>query len=318
MLRAACCVLTCAGLAGCNPSFGTFHWGPYDPGGSRCVSGTEPAPARACDAPTTLSADDVVDVHSFRAVASAVVCDWTLRCGFGADSYCHPGYAEWESGSSEPAGFDLDAARACIRAVVQGSCMEGLYAASACHEISLHGSCVDCPLTCDACAAAREGEPCDPAAATPTCDAPLVCGSEGRCVRAPLRVCDGVTVEPVGHFGCPCTAASECPSWTGACVAGRCVERPFAGAPCDPDGAACFESLCDHQRCRALELGEGPCGGDASCAAGLVCGLAHEWSQPASHLCGPPIPVGGACGPTVTGRCGDHLHCRDDGVCVPP
>lgn len=272
---------------------------------------------RACDAPTAPSVDDVVDVHTFRVVASAAVCDWSLRCGVGFDTYCHPRYAEWEADALEPPTFDLADARACIRAVVDGSCSAALSAAVACHEISLHGVCPDCPLTCEGCDAAREGEPCDPTGAGLPCDTNLVCGADARCVRAPLLVCDGVPSAPIGHFGCACETDAECPAWTGACVGGRCVPRPFAGARCGPSEGSCFESICDGERCRPFGAGEGPCSADASCAPGLVCGLPPAWFHPGSLLCGAPIPVGGPCGPSVAGRCEDGLRCRDDGFCVP-
>ena len=62
--------------------------------------------ALACDAPTSVDPSEVSDLTQFRAAASALVCDWSLRCDTGfwflGQSFCHPGFAALYSRRPNP------------------------------------------------------------------------------------------------------------------------------------------------------------------------------------------------------------------------
>lgn len=219
----------------------------------RCPSVTPDA----CDAPADVRVTDVVDLDTFRAAASVLVCDWALRCDDTlASFFCHPEFAALEARRlPEPmqAPFELEIARACVdRLLVAPDCGEASLAYWDCHRANAGGWAEVAEI---------EGAPCSAA-----CSFGLVCAL-GRCV-APVELGDACDE---AH---PCVIGLACRDrvCTAAAVGERCdVSTCGEGLVCashgwgDPSGARCeLRTTCDPVR--AMHHVGCACDADADCA----------------------------------------------------
>jgi hypothetical protein len=286
------------------------------PVGPRCGPGAD-AGVQCSMAPVIVPAGEL-DPAQFRAVASALVCERALRCGWLlAQSYCHPGFARLQAGSADRP-IDARLARACVTALDEApSCAAALAAAHVCllvSEGSIGATCEPgvCPApdyVCreGACALPGAGEMC-----TGTCEPPLVC-IDRRCWEPPA-------------LGAACVGATECGPWL-SCIEGACAPDPVAGAgDCCTSEIPC-PGVCDGGRCApTAPIGCG-CVGDAGCPWDVsrcvegICSLRPMLGD-ACTTTGPPC-FGSAChdGACVLGRegdgCGGDRDCDTPLVCGP-
>lgn len=342
-------------LGGCCP-FGPGSSVPIS-GDSGCASvdtGPDAGPP-ACDEPTTIDVVAVVDLASFRAEASASVCDWSLRCGWGqaGDPFCHPGYAAFVARESAGAAFDLASAQACVSQLASAvSCLDALRLAWDCYELNLGApktgvgepcvhrcvgaDCIDfcnLGLSCNAGVCAPPptlGDPCDP---SHSCRSTLTCRG-GVCDFAQLDE-DCITVA--------CGPGLAC---FGFCQPAACLDLPsrqfvhHIGCACTSDAdcpqvtGACFAGTCtlrplagdacgaDTPPCARSSCEAGRCVGLASgigpCTSDLDCatGLTCSGDAATPGLCGPERARGEPCGVTFGGACMRGLVCRS--TCVAP
>lgn len=275
-------------------------------------AGCADAAPLACDRPATIDVAAVVDLASFRAQASAAVCDWSLRCDWGfTDSFCHPRFAALEAArAGAPQGaFDLAAARGCVRGLAAAStCSEAWTTALDCDAVSVTGgtavahNAVPALLEGAACAGVGDaicafglvclagacvarghvGDACDPA--HPCADA-LVCELTCRLPRvgeacggawgdcAPGLACD---------FGWPSTPADVCDVPT-------CPLQPrghHVGCACATDFDCPLDvAVCDGGTCTLRPFLGDPCRADGPPCFGSACD---------GSVC-VPVPRGGEC-----------------------
>jgi hypothetical protein len=223
----------------------------------------------------------VVDLESFRRVASALVCDRSLRCGWGftGDSFCAPRFAALEATrlptASPPAPFDLALARTCVDQLLEvEDCGAAFDVALDCYSLNGGAWAVDtqsrswstmgstCTDACDfglACVAgicARAARVTEACGAVP-CESGLACRG-GVCAFAELgEACDVTECAP----GAACVGVDDGPGWFGGrvvgppfiCVAAACAPAYWShhvgcacatNADCPADVAVCFAGTC--------------------------------------------------------------------------
>lgn len=305
----------------------------------------------ACDAATAIDPDAAVDLDSFRAIASAAVCDLSLRCegNLGwllAQSFCHPGFARYQGGPAEGLSYDAQGARACLTGLRDvASCRVALDVAFFCLEVSQGRSAGACARNDDC----SYGEHCDaasgrcaPNAAGDTCPADG-CGLgfgcfHGTCQRttdcaceldadceSPDRCVEGVCRRNVE--GEACTSGS-CADGLRCGAAGVCVTAAQEGQPCR-ESSECARGRCseDDVCVTAHHLGCG-CASDAECPIDVsrcVAGacvarpMLGEACDPDGAPCFGSACYDGACGPIRDGdtcfrtsECVEGLTCSND------
>ena len=92
--------------------------------------------------------EDVVDLDSFRRVASALLCDRGLRCGdtFG-ELQCHPSWAAYAASRCNafislcgPDRFDVVSARACVEALAHVELCDTAYSVACLTQWTCHNT----------------------------------------------------------------------------------------------------------------------------------------------------------------------------------
>jgi len=295
------------------------------------------APVAACARPTDIHPERVVDLPSFRAEASAAVCNWSLRCPWGVwgtQSFCHPEFAAlYASRHAGLAAFDPSLATTCVAQLTTAAdCDTAVRIANDCLDLDVGtvraylgegrpcpmGSCPEGPggvCPCDfelACAGGvcvrtvAAGAGCD---GSHPCSAGLACRS-GTCAYAQL----GEDCSRLGALSCAPDAvcgAGGC-VMADACNAFRSTERPIDCNCVSDDGCPSDVSQCIGGVCTLR-----PFVGDACAANGATC----YGSRCEAGRC---IPFGlgeGPCG--ADGDCQPGLMCGERdigniGTCITP
>ncbi|MGE0789160.1 MAG: hypothetical protein AB7S26_26035 [Sandaracinaceae bacterium] len=317
----AIALLTGALAAACESS-------PPDPEPRTCPTSpprVDLAGALACDAPSAIDLDAVVDLTSFRATASKAVCDWSLHCtadlGWAlAQSFCHPGFAAQDGEAAASVPFDDVAARACLVALRDASsCQAALEIAFYCLEVSRGTTRVPCSddtfcndgERCEAgvCTVVTEGAPCP----RNGCGLGLVCW-RGSCQRSTECACEA-DVDCGNSEQCffgICRRGVEGESCIGTscadgliCQTGRCVLAAQPGEACqvtqDCALGACVEGVC----LATHHLG---CG----CTSDLECPL--DVSRCVDGTCVARPMLGDSCDPAGAPCFGSGCY---DGTCDP-
>lgn len=272
--------------------------------------------ALACDVRAHVDPSAVVDLATFRAQASAAVCDWSLVCGWGgdADPFCQPAFA---SRFGALGAFDLALARTCVAQLASAvDCGGALRVAIDCYTLNRGAG----PSNF-----AGEGVPCGPCVGFGCCSFDLAC----------VDVC----TRTVG-LGGVCDARRPC-SGGASCIAGVCSFPPGAhfGESCSSTqpcahGLTCRVCLGGPNQCVAVadaparhHVGcacttDADCPADVAVCAGGTCTLRPVLGE-ACSASGPPClfsrcDATGTCARLDTGEgpCGAATDCASGLVCV--